>query len=74
MFKFGVLFAEAVNTARSIQKALLAGEKGMAVGANFHMHLLALGGEHFFFMPAGAGDGGVVHFGMDVFFHDSFSL
>jgi hypothetical protein len=67
--KLGVFLAEAVNAACRIHKTLLAGKKGMAGGANFHLHLLALGGKRFHPVAAGAGDVGLVHLGMNFFFH-----
>src|SRR5215467_13575352 len=38
----GVLFLEALNAARGVDKFLLAGEEGMAVRADFHAHHFAL--------------------------------
>ena len=72
--KLGVLFTEAVNTASRVKEALLAGVKGMASGAHFHVHMFALGGEHAFFVAASAGDSGIEHFGMNIFFHGSYLM
>lgn len=52
LFELGVLFAESVDATGSIHKTLLAGEEGMAVGADFHMHIFALGGKGFNLEPA----------------------
>ena len=72
LFKLGVLFAEAINASGSVQKTLLASEEGVAGRTDFHMNLLALGRKHMLFMAAGAGNCGIVDFGMDVFFHQKF--
>ena len=65
-----VFFTEPVNTSGGIYEALLAGIKGMAVGAYFHVDGFSLGGQSFAFITAGAGNLGVVNFRMDLFFHD----
>ena len=64
-----VLLAEAVDAAGGVHEALLAGEEGMAGGADFGVDGLALGGKHFDDVAAGADELGLVHFGMDALFH-----
>ena len=51
------------------KRQLLAREERVAVGADFHVDVFALGGKSFHFEAAGAGDFGLVNFGMDAFFH-----
>ena len=41
----------------------------MTGGADFDMHGFALGGKNFHDVAAGADKLGLVHFGMDAFFH-----
>ena len=69
LVEIGVLLAEAVNAASRIEETLLAGEERMASGANFHMDGFSFSGEEFYLIAAGAGDLGLVHFGMNFFFH-----
>jgi hypothetical protein len=71
--EIGVLFAEAVNTTSGVNKALFAGEEGVAVGADFHMHFGTLGGQGFDYVATGAADFGLVGFGMDFFSHVKYS-
>ena len=70
LLKLGVLLAEAVNATSRVQETLLARKEGVASGADFHMHLLALGGQDMFLVAAGTSDGGVVNLGMNIFFHN----
>ena len=67
LVEIGVLLAEAVNAASRIEEALLAGEERMASGADFHMDGFSFSGEEFYLIAAGAGDLGLVHFGMNFF-------
>ena len=69
LVEIGVLLAEAVNAASRIEETLLAGEERMASGADFHMDGFSFSGEEFYLIAAGAGDLGLVHFGMNFFFH-----
>ncbi len=69
LFKFRIFFAETVNSSCCIQKTLLAGKKRMTGGAYFHMNLFALCRKNLFLVAAGAGNGGIVNLGMDIFFH-----
>jgi len=69
-----VFFPEAVNASGSVDKTLLAGVKGVAIGAYFQLYLCALGGEGFNFIAAGAADFGLVYFGMNFFFHNEISF
>ena len=64
-----VLSVEAVNPASGVNKALLAGVEGVAVGADFKLHPLALGGPGLNFIATGARDGGFVSLGVDIGFH-----
>ena len=69
LVEIGVLFAEAVDAAGRIEETLLAGEEGMASGADFHMYVFSFGGEQFYLIAAGAGNLGLVHFRMNLVFH-----
>ena len=76
LIRFGLfLFArllqtlfELINAAAGIDKLLFAGEERMAFGADLHADVL-FGGAGFDHFAAGAGNGGLLVFGMDIFFH-----
>ena len=70
LVEIGVLLAEAIDTAGGIKKTLFSGEEGMAGGADFHMHVFALGRKSFYLIAAGTGDFGLVHFWMNLVFHN----
>ena len=59
---------EAVNASAGIDQLLLAGEEGVALGANFNLEL-ALHGTRLKRLTAYATDDGLAIFGMDLFFH-----
>ena len=60
---------ELVNTTAGINKLLLTGEEGMALGANFNSHLAALGGTGNDGFAASALDDTLYVIGMDSAFH-----
>ena len=62
------LLVEAADTATGVHHLLLAGEEGVALGANLHADIL-LGGASLDHIPAGAGDGGVLVIGMNTLLH-----
>jgi hypothetical protein len=69
--ELGVFFAETVNTAGGVHKALLAGVERVAAGADFHVYHFTLGGGGVDFVAAGAYEFGLVHGGMDIVFHEN---
>ena len=62
--------AEFFDAARGIDEFLLAGEKGMAGGADADLEI-APGGAHVVNRAAGAGDGGLDVFWVNLCFHGS---
>src|SRR5208337_1384138 len=71
----GVLFLEALDAACSVYKFLLAGEEGVATGADFDAQHIALdGGTRLEGMPASAMDGNGVVIGVDPGFHEFSNL
>jgi len=60
---------ETVNAAAGIDQLLLAGEEGMAFGANFHTDVL-FGRARLDDLTASASDGGLLIVGMDIFSHE----
>ena len=68
----GVFLGEAFDAARSVQELLLAGEEGMAIGANFDAEHIALdGGACGKGVPAGTVYGHGVIVGMNAGLHES---
>ena len=59
---------EAVNASAGIDQLLLAGEEGVALGANFDLQF-TLHGTRLKRLTAHATDDGLAIFGMDLFFH-----
>ena len=72
LVEIGVLLAEAVDTAGRIQEALLAGEEGVTLGADFHANVL-LGRSGFDHITASTLDRGLFVVGMDAFLHGVFT-
>ena len=68
ILKFFIFFAEAFNSTGRVNELLLAGEKGMALGANFNPDIL-FGGSCLDDTPACAFDGCLSVFWMDTCFH-----
>ena len=64
----GKTLLELINASACINKLLLAGEEGMALGTNFHADIL-LGGAGLDHVTAGTGDGGLLVVGMDALLH-----
>ena len=64
---FGILAAEALDAASGVDEALLAGEEGVAGGADFDVDVALVGRTGFKAVATGAenADGGVV--GVDLF-------
>ena len=60
---------ELVNTSAGVNKLLLAGEEGMALGADINSQLAALGGSGFHSLAACTTDGANFILGMDSVFH-----
>jgi hypothetical protein len=66
-----VFLAELVDPPGCIDKALLSGEEGMAVGADLHIDRLGTGRMGLQRKAAGTLDGGLLLLGMDILFHDT---
>ena len=62
------LLVEAAHTSARIHHLLLAGEKGVTLGANFHADVL-LGRAGLDHITTGTLDGGLLVVGMDAFLH-----
>jgi hypothetical protein len=62
---------EPIQPSAGVHKLLLAGVKRMALGANVHTHLTALGGTGHYRLPTGAANGTLNIFGMDSILHFS---
>ncbi len=60
---------ELINASACIDKLLLTGEEGMALGANFNSDLGALGGLRYNGFTARASDYALYILGLDSFFH-----
>src|SRR5215813_3821790 len=68
----GVLLGEALDAAGGVHKLLLAGEEGMAVGADFHVQPVALdGGTRLKIIPASTVNGYGMIVGMNTGLHES---
>jgi hypothetical protein len=65
-----IFLPEAINTTSGVNKTLLAGVKGMAVGTNFGFDLFALGSQQHSLVTAMATNFGLKCLGMNIFFHD----
>ena len=63
------LLVEAADTSARIHHLLLAGEKGVTLGANLHLNVL-LGRTGLDHVTTGALDGGLLVVGMDAFLHE----
>lgn len=68
---FAVLAAEAFNPACRIHQLLLASEKGMAIGADFHVYVATMGGTRGEGISAGAVNAHFVIGRMNGCFHKS---
>ena len=64
-------FLELINTSAGVNKLLLTGEEGVALGANFNSHLAALGGTGNNSFAASALNDTLYVIGMDSAFHFS---
>ena len=60
---------ELIHTSAGVYKLLLAGEEGMALGADFNLHLAALGGLGLYRFAACASDDAGLVIRMDSVFH-----
>lgn len=67
-FGFGVLAAEALDAARGVDQLLLAGEKRVAVGADFGVDVAFVGGAGGEVVAAGADDANLVVIGVNFLF------
>ena len=67
----GVLAAEALDASGGVQKLLLAGEEGVAGGADFHVDIAPVCGPGCECITAGAMHANFVIIGMDSGFHNS---
>ena len=68
----GVLLGEAFDAAGGVDELLLAGEEGMAAGADFDVQLVALdGGTSGEIVAAGAVHGDLVIVGVNTGFHEA---
>jgi hypothetical protein len=67
-----VFFAKTLNATSGVDQFLLAGEKRVALRANFHGNI-AFGGGDLKRVTAGTLDGRFLAFGMDICFHNYFS-
>ena len=63
-----VLLVELIHTAAGVDQLLLAGEEGVALGADFNGDVL-LGGTGLDHIAAGAANGGLLVIGMDTLLH-----
>ncbi len=64
------LLLKAVNTTCGINKTLLTGVEGVAVGTNFSAYLFTHGGVEFGLITAVTAYSCLIKFRMDIFFHD----
>ena len=60
---------ELVNTTTGIDKLLLAGVEGVALGANFNVNIAALGGLRLYDLTACTNNLASLVLGMDALFH-----
>ena len=58
-----------IHTSAGINELLLTGEEGMALGANFNLHLAALGGSGNYLCTASARNDALLILGMQSLFH-----
>jgi hypothetical protein len=66
---FNIVFLpEPFDAAGGVDEFLLAGEEGVAGGTNFYLDVLERG-TGFNYIPAGAGNGGRLVFGVYLLFH-----
>jgi hypothetical protein len=64
---------ELVHTTADVDKLLLAGVEGVALGANFNTHLATLGRARNYGLTAGTLNGALNVLGMDSVLHNSFT-
>ena len=68
--EFGVFLLELLDAAGGIDQFLLAGEIGMAMGADFDRKILRVGGISPNLVPARAGDDHIMQLRMNFLFHN----